>query len=32
MYTEREDYANGYRIKYMHGIEKVIDDRRKESI
>lgn len=32
MYTEREDYANGYRIKYMRGIEKVIDDRRKESI
>ena len=30
MYTERPDYGNGYRIKYLKGIEEVINQRREE--
>lgn len=30
MYTERPDYGNGYRIKYLRGIEEVINQRREE--
>ncbi len=31
MYQEREDYGNGYRIKYLQGLEQLVRRRREEA-
>jgi len=32
IYLEREDYGNGYRITYLDGIKKLIEDRKKRAL
>lgn len=31
MYQERENFGNGYRIKYLHGLETLVQRRRAEA-